>query len=152
MKQEWSSRFKVGGTSMPRSKSSSKLVRKCGKAVGPAGSRIRRCGKRAAARVYSPERERWAPVCREHDRSVEAARAASTCWRCPSSTCCSTFNRSRSLALNSIRSVSIPPPTRDETGHFYFAQTGHSHFAATVAIRLLDIHNEMHYFSEVFLL
>jgi hypothetical protein len=31
--------------------------------------------------------------------------------------------------LNSIRSVSIPPPTRDETGHFYFAQTGHSHFA-----------------------
>ncbi|HLV95890.1 MAG TPA: hypothetical protein VKS44_11920, partial [Candidatus Acidoferrales bacterium] len=47
------------------------------------------------------------------------------------STCCSTFNRSRSLALNSIRSVSIPPPTQDETGHFYFAQTGHSHFAAT---------------------
>ncbi|MDR3720396.1 MAG: hypothetical protein P4L00_02250, partial [Candidatus Acidoferrales bacterium] len=54
-------------------------------------------------------------------------------------TWCSTFNRSRSLALNSIRSVSIPPPTQDETGHFYFAQTGHSHFAATRNGRLVDI-------------
>jgi hypothetical protein len=35
------------------------------------------------------------------------------------------------LALNSIRSVSMPPPAPHETGHFYFAQTGHSHFAAT---------------------
>jgi hypothetical protein len=25
-----------------------------------------------------------------------------------------------------------------ESGHFYFAQTGHSHFAATFAVGLLD--------------
>ncbi|HEY6443456.1 MAG TPA: hypothetical protein VIY66_08970, partial [Candidatus Acidoferrales bacterium] len=50
----------------------------------------------------------------------------------------STFNRSRSRALNSIRSVSIPPPAWDETGHFYFAQTGHSHFAATLARPAID--------------
>jgi hypothetical protein len=25
------------------------------------------------------------------------------------------------------------PPATHETGHFYFAQTGHSHFAATLA-------------------
>jgi integrase len=49
-----------------------------------------------------------------------------------SSTCCKTFNRSCSPALNSIRSGPIPPPALDETGHFYFAQTGHSHFAATI--------------------
>jgi hypothetical protein len=30
-----------------------------------------------------------------------------------------------------IRSVSMGPPGPHETGHFYFAQTGHSHFAAT---------------------
>jgi len=54
---------------------------------------------------------------------TRSRRAASTCLMCPSSTCCSTFNRSRSLALNSIRSVSIPPPTRDETGHSHFAAT-----------------------------
>ena len=29
--------------------------------------------------------------------------------------------------------VSSLPPALDETGHFYFAQTGHSHFAATFA-------------------
>jgi hypothetical protein len=34
---------------MGRTKSSSKLMRKCGKATGKAGSRIRRCGKRAVA-------------------------------------------------------------------------------------------------------
>jgi hypothetical protein len=28
-----------------------KLVRKCGKAIGPAGSRIRRCGKRSVNRT-----------------------------------------------------------------------------------------------------
>jgi hypothetical protein len=53
---------------MRRPKSSNKSVRKCQKGVGPAGSRIRRCGKRTAARVYSPERERWVPICREHAR------------------------------------------------------------------------------------
>jgi transposase-like protein len=30
-----------------------------------------------------------------------------------------------------IRSVSIGPSAIHESGHFYFAQTGHSHFAAT---------------------
>jgi hypothetical protein len=30
-----------------------------------------------------------------------------------------------------MRSVSIGPSASHETGHFYFAQTGHSHFAAT---------------------
>jgi hypothetical protein len=56
--------------------------------------------------------------------------------------CCSTFNRSRSLALNSIRSVSIPSPTRDETGHFYFAQTGNSHPAATRSIKVLTMYEQ----------
>src|SRR2546425_13379734 len=30
-----------------------------------------------------------------------------------------------------MRSVSMGPPGPHETGHFYFAQTRHSHFAAT---------------------
>jgi hypothetical protein len=30
-----------------------------------------------------------------------------------------------------IRSASIAPSATYESGHFYFAQTGHSHFAAT---------------------
>jgi len=36
------------------------------------------------------------------------------------------------LALNSIRSSSMGPPGPQKSGHFYFAQTGHSHFAATL--------------------
>jgi len=32
----------------------------------------------------------------------------------------------------------MPPPASHETGHFYFAQTGHSHFAATYDFVLLD--------------
>src|SRR5216683_1253229 len=48
------------------------------------------------------------------------------CW-----TSCSTPNRSRSRWLKAIRSVSIGPSATHESGHFYFAQTGHSHFAAT---------------------
>jgi hypothetical protein len=31
-----------------------------------------------------------------------------------------------------MRSVSIGPSAIHESGHFYFAQTGHSHFAATM--------------------
>ena len=31
-----------------------------------------------------------------------------------------------------MRSVSMRPPAIHESGHFYFAQTGHSHFAATI--------------------
>jgi hypothetical protein len=30
-----------------------------------------------------------------------------------------------------IRSVSMGPSALHESGHFYFAQTGHSHFAPT---------------------
>jgi tetratricopeptide (TPR) repeat protein len=41
------------------------------------------------------------------------------------------FRPLRSRVLNAIRSVSIPPSTHDEIGHFYLAQTGRSHFAAT---------------------
>ena len=40
--------------------------------------------------------------------------------------------------LKVIRSVSMGPSAIHETGHFYFAQTGHSHFAATLAIWLVD--------------
>jgi hypothetical protein len=36
-----------------------------------------------------------------------------------------------------MRSVSMGPSATYETGHFYFAQTGHSHFAATAAIAAL---------------
>jgi hypothetical protein len=32
-----------------------------------------------------------------------------------------TFNRSRSLPLNAMRSSSIEPPGPEKTGHFYFA-------------------------------
>ena len=42
------------------------------------------------------------------------------------------LNRSRSRWLKAIRSVSMGPSATHETGHFYFAQTGHSHFAATL--------------------
>jgi hypothetical protein len=38
-----------------------------------------------------------------------------------------------------IRSVSMGPSAIHESGHFYFAQTGHSHFAATVQSRLVDL-------------
>jgi hypothetical protein len=48
------------------------------------------------------------------------------CW-----TSCSTRNRSRSRWLKAIRSVSMGPSATYESGHFYFAQTGHSHLAAT---------------------
>jgi hypothetical protein len=40
-------------------------------------------------------------------------------------------SRSRSRWLKAIRSVSIAPSATYESGHFYFAQIGHSHFAAT---------------------
>jgi hypothetical protein len=43
-----------------------KAMRKCQKAIGPAGSRIRRCGKKAAAKVHSEKRKRWVPVCAKH--------------------------------------------------------------------------------------
>src|SRR6201988_1875246 len=66
-------------------------------------------------------------------RSVTFSRAAaSTCVRCRCCTSCNTFNRSRSRWLKVIRSVSIVPSATHESGHFYFAQTGHSHFAPTV--------------------
>jgi hypothetical protein len=32
----------------------------------------------------------------------------------------------------------MAPPATYETGHFYFAQTGHSHFAATLAANSLS--------------
>src|ERR1700693_1056025 len=44
----------------------------------------------------------------------------------------STRRRSRSRWLKAIRSVSMGPSATHESGHFYFAQTGHSHFAATL--------------------
>jgi len=43
-----------------------KVVRKCGKAIGKAGSRIRRCGEKAVARVHSVERRGWVPLCATH--------------------------------------------------------------------------------------
>jgi hypothetical protein len=45
---------------------------------------------------------------------------------------CNTRSRSRSRWFKAIRSVSIAPSATYESGHFYFAQTGHSHFAATL--------------------
>jgi len=41
-------------------------MRKCQKGIGQVGSRIRRCGNRAVAKVHSIERKRWVPVCAEH--------------------------------------------------------------------------------------
>src|SRR5271157_1601648 len=58
--------------------------------------------------------------------------AASPCVKCPSCTSCNTFNRSRSFPLSiSISWFRIRPVCRSSTGHFYFAEIGHSHFAAT---------------------
>ena len=51
---------------MQRSRSPRKLVRKCGKAIGQAGSRIRRCGRQSVAKVHSIERRRWVPICGKH--------------------------------------------------------------------------------------
>jgi hypothetical protein len=59
--------------------------------------------------------------------------AAAICVICFCWTSCSTRNLSRSRWLKAIRSVSIY-----ESGHFYFAQTGHSHFAATLRDTLRD--------------
>src|SRR2546429_8588381 len=65
-------------------------------------------------------------------RSVTFNRlAAATCVRCFCFTSCNTFNRSRSRWLKAMRSDSMGPSANHECGHFYFAQTGHSHFAAT---------------------
>src|SRR5580704_7863813 len=73
-------------------------------------------------------------------RSVTFRRsAAATCERCFCLTSCNTFNRSRSRWLNAIRSVSIGPSATHGSGHFYFAQTGHSHFAATSCQRSLTL-------------
>jgi hypothetical protein len=55
-----------------------------------------------------------------------------TCVNCFCCTSYNTFNRSRSRWLNAIRSVSMGPSATHESGHFRFAQTGHSHFAATL--------------------
>src|SRR6266403_2179943 len=74
-------------------------------------------------------------------RSVTFNRlAAATCVRCFCFTSCNTFNRSRSRWLKAMRSVSMGPSANHESGHFYFAQTGHSHFAATAFPQALDPH------------
>ncbi|HYW98283.1 MAG TPA: hypothetical protein VE822_04160, partial [Candidatus Elarobacter sp.] len=63
-------------------------------------------------------------------------------------TSCSTFNRSRSRWLKVIRSVSMGPSDIHESGHFYFAQTGHSHFAATRKQLTLDKNAVTKYLSD----
>src|SRR6266404_9158886 len=74
-------------------------------------------------------------------RSVTFNRlAAATCVRCFCFTSCNTFNRSRSRWLKAMRSVSMGPSANHESGHFYFAQTGHSHFAATWDARANNEH------------
>src|SRR5437879_1587712 len=81
-------------------------------------------------------------------RSVTFNRlAAATCVRCFCFTSCNTFNRSRSRWLKAMRSVSMGPSANHESGHFYFAQTGHSHFAATLRYALLTIERRGHRFS-----
>jgi hypothetical protein len=50
------------------------------------------------------------------------------------------------FCLKAIRSVSMGPSATYESGHFYFVQTGHSHFAATNlanALTWLDWQNKM---------
>jgi hypothetical protein len=41
--------------------------------------------------------------------------------------------------LKVIRSVSMGPSAIHESGHFYFAQTGHSHFAPTFVSAFVDL-------------
>src|ERR1700686_3017002 len=73
-------------------------------------------------------------------RSLIFSRLAASLWViCFCLISCSTRSRSRSRWLKAIRSVSIAPPATYESGHFYFAQTGHSHFAATADYFRLSI-------------
>ncbi|MGB2781069.1 MAG: hypothetical protein WBD63_06310, partial [Phycisphaerae bacterium] len=47
------------------------------------------------------------------------------------------FNRSRSFRLIRSSILVLLPATRPERGQFYFAETGHYHFAATLSIKTL---------------
>jgi DnaK suppressor protein len=47
-----------------------------------------------------------------------------------------------------MRSVSMGPSANHESGHFYFAQTGHSHFAATLPDPPLDTVRNSAYTTE----
>ncbi|HUX00448.1 MAG TPA: hypothetical protein VMY35_05650, partial [Phycisphaerae bacterium] len=49
-----------------------------------------------------------------------------------------TFNRSRSFRLIRSSILVLLPATRPERGQFYFAETGHYHFAATRNPPFLD--------------
>ncbi|MGB2615368.1 MAG: hypothetical protein WBE06_11755, partial [Phycisphaerae bacterium] len=48
-----------------------------------------------------------------------------------------TFNRSRSFRLIRSSILVLLPATRPERGQFYFAETGHYHFAATTPQKTL---------------
>ena len=80
------------------------------------------------------QRRRSRPTCRPDSLSSRAARF---CFNRPALNAAMTFNRSRSFALirSSILSGSTTAPER---GHFYFAQRGHYHVAATSAASVLD--------------
>jgi hypothetical protein len=41
--------------------------------------------------------------------------------------------------FKAISSVSMSPSASHESGHFYFAQTGHSHFAATFFVGFVSV-------------
>jgi len=65
---------------------------------------------------------------------------ASGCVKCPCSTSCNTFNRSRSRLLSTSISCSlIRLVCRSPTGTFYFAGLETSHVAATSFLASLDL-------------
>ena len=85
------------------------------------------------ARAYLKETARLKPADPESHAHMIPIYIVAARQHCPDSfgNSCSTRSRSRSRWFKAIRFVSIAPSATYESGHFYFAQTGHSHFAAT---------------------
>ncbi len=97
-----------------------------GRAVREPGSNLRRSRRRNSIR------RTWRSVTFSRRRLPTAAAASAR-------TSCNTFNRSRSRCAQSDSLRFHGPSAIHESGHFYFAQTGHSHFAATSRLTAVDL-------------
>jgi hypothetical protein len=105
-----------------------------------------RASLRSDGRPRNPWTAAWSPcflMRRNSQRTWRSdscnGRPASVCVKCLCCTPCSTLNRSRSIWLKAIRSVSTGPRAIHESGHLYFAQNGHSHFAPTAQSSCLTL-------------
>jgi hypothetical protein len=95
---------------VPRSKAPNKSVGKCGKAIGKTGSRLRRCGKKAVAKVHSIKRRRWVPICGQARGGV----AAHGSWLggLPE------IQPDRTASLRFVSAAKIAPTSRQALFHF----------------------------------